>query len=150
ATVDTVSFPAGHGMKQGETVYISKANPAAYNGYFTITAVPSPTTFQYALPYNPGAISNSGYFGRLTTGGKMIQENNLIESAPPQTDSSLGMRTGTTLTNPPILFPQVLLRRNVIRATDGMPDPPSPYGYTRVGLQVLSGGGLIIEENVID
>jgi hypothetical protein len=70
------------------------------------------------------------------------------DSVPPQTYCSLGMRTGTNPANPPTLVPQVLLRRNVIRETDGIADPPSRY--TRMGLQVLSGGGVIIEENTID
>ncbi len=58
----------------------------------------------------------------------------VIEPTPSQTDYSVGMRTGVTVANPPAAFPQVVLRRNVIRALDGIPDPPS--GYNRVGLSV--------------
>ena len=62
--------------------------------------------------------------------------------------TTCGVRVGVVEANPPAIFPQVLLRRNVIRPADGIADPPS--GYWRVGLSVFSGGGVIIEENVVD
>lgn len=44
---------AAHGFTDGQTVSISAATPAVYNGSFTVTVVNS-STFTYVLPSNPG------------------------------------------------------------------------------------------------
>ena len=40
---------AAHGRSVGDVVVVSGVGVGAYNGTFTITAVPSPTTFQYTI-----------------------------------------------------------------------------------------------------
>ena len=76
----------------------------------------------------------------------------MIELAPPQ-GYCVGMQEGLFTPifqgpNPPVLFLQVLLRRNVVRSTDGLMNPGS--GHTTTGAQINGAGGLIVEENVLD
>lgn len=62
ATVSTASWSAGsatitttaaHGFAVGNSVTVTGLTPDAYNGTFTVTAVPTTTTFKYALTANP-------------------------------------------------------------------------------------------------
>jgi Dockerin type I domain/PQQ enzyme repeat len=46
----TATISSTTGMRAGDSITISGATPAGYNGTFTITAVPSSTTFQFAVP----------------------------------------------------------------------------------------------------
>jgi hypothetical protein len=167
AQVDLNIFPDGHGLNVGETVFISKANftesspPQSFSGYFVVTAVLDTypfKKFQFVIPPGPnlpvpppnGSVtSNSGYYGRLWTGGIIVEENNVIEQAPPQSYFSIGADAGSVPSIPPVLFPEVLWRRNVIRATDGLADPPAS-AWTRIGLDLQAAGGAIVEENVVD
>ena len=48
-TTATIHTNAPHGRSVGDVVVISGVGVGAYNGTFTITAVPSPTTFQYTI-----------------------------------------------------------------------------------------------------
>lgn len=48
ATV-TVNTASAHGYLVGNSVTITNASPAAYNGPVTVTAVPTATSFQYAI-----------------------------------------------------------------------------------------------------
>lgn len=52
--VATVTTAAPHGVSPGYRIVMSGASPAAYNGSFTVDAVPSPTTFTYFPAGAPG------------------------------------------------------------------------------------------------
>jgi hypothetical protein len=149
-------FADGHGMSVGETVYISKAtpSPSLYNGYFVVTAILDSTRFQFNIASaNPIAPSNSGYYGRLWTGGKIVEENNVMDLLPTQTAaySSTGLALGFfDPAHPVVLFPRVLLRRNIMRPVDGISDPALGLGVATLGVVVQGCGSLIAEENVID
>jgi hypothetical protein len=165
ATVDLNIFRNGHGLRIGETVYISKANftgSSRYSGYFGVTGVssevPYPKSFYFILPENPNppnasGSSPSGYYGRLWTGGRVVEENNLMDLAPSQTEngSTTGVSLGDGVGPSPVLFPQVLLRRNIMRQVDGISDPPyTPANYVSQGISVQACGALTVEENAMD
>jgi RHS repeat-associated protein len=48
--VATATTSAAHGYATGDWVFIQGATPSGYDGWFEITAVPSSTTFTYAVP----------------------------------------------------------------------------------------------------
>ena len=48
-TTATITTAAAHGRQVGESVVIAGVTPAGYNGTFTITSVPSTTTFTYTF-----------------------------------------------------------------------------------------------------
>jgi hypothetical protein len=147
AAVDQSTWPNGHGLSVGEVVYISKASLPAYNGYFLVSGL-TKYTFQYTISLNPGGSSTTGYYGRLWGGGKIINAGNVIDLLPSQTvfNSSRGVQLGYESGNF-ALFPQVVLRRNIIRHMDAVMD----FGtYQTLGFVLFSCGALIAEENVID
>jgi hypothetical protein len=160
-----------HGFSNGTSVLIAGVtNSSLYNGtftityddaengYFVVTAVlsrsnPTVFQFQYVLPGNPGGPSDSGYYGRLWTGGRIVEENNVMDLAPSQTEvgSSAGVSLGDGVSVSPVLFPQVLLRRNIMRQVDDISDPPyTPANYASQGISVQACGTFTAEENVID
>ncbi len=49
STTATATTSVAHGFANGSAVTISGANPAGYNGTFTITSVPSTTSFTYTV-----------------------------------------------------------------------------------------------------
>jgi hypothetical protein len=55
-TIDTV---APHGRSVGDIVTIAGVGVASYNGTYTVTAVPTPRSFQYTNPITTG-LANSG------------------------------------------------------------------------------------------
>lgn len=54
ANAATITTPTAHGFSVGNTVTVAGFSPSGYNGTFTITAVPTTTTFKYALATDPG------------------------------------------------------------------------------------------------
>jgi hypothetical protein len=50
--VATTRFP--HPLSVGTAIRVENATPAIYNGSFVVSAVPTPTSFEYALPSDPG------------------------------------------------------------------------------------------------
>ena len=63
----TLTTSAAHKFTVGETVTIQNMSVSAYNGRFTITAVPSSTTFSYALGSNAADASAGVVIGPGTT-----------------------------------------------------------------------------------
>lgn len=51
--VATVTFAAGHNFKVGDTIVISGATQADYNGTFEVASVPTATTLTYTVPGSP-------------------------------------------------------------------------------------------------
>lgn len=120
--VVTVTTSAANVLQVGDVVTISGMTPAAFNGTFTVTEVPSSTTFTYALATNPGtatafgtaaetgvtvttSTNSTGSYtfenvlpGTYTiTGGPVSQ---LVDSkSPTATVSSINLSGGQTLTN---------------------------------------------------
>jgi hypothetical protein len=57
--VCTVTTTAAHGFSVGGTICVLLATPAGYNGFFTVTSVPSATTFTIAVSGHLGDASGS-------------------------------------------------------------------------------------------
>ena len=150
ATAQISTSYTSHGFAIGDAVKISKASRTQYNGYFTITAIPDATRFQYTLPSDPVGASISGYYGRLWQAGRVLIENNVIELVPTPTNwgfpAAILLGYGSFVSPP--LFRQVVIRGNVIRHVDGASDPPGMVLAT--GIWVLGCGELIVEDNVVD
>lgn len=53
-TTATLTTATPHGLATGDTVMVSGASPAQYNGSFVITVL-TPTTFSYVMTASPGA-----------------------------------------------------------------------------------------------
>lgn len=75
-TVASAATPANHGWTVGDTVTISGATPAGYDGTVTILTVPTANTFTYTLPNGGTGLSSPAtgtivvtgpYVGPLTT-----------------------------------------------------------------------------------
>jgi len=162
ATAQVSTAYSSHGFAVGDAVKISKATGQLdqahnnlFNGYHSITAVPSATTFKYALADNPNppnqsGSSPSGYYGRLWQAGRVVIEDNVIELVPTPTNygppSAILLGYGNVVG--PLLFRQALIRRNIIRHVDGASDPA---GMEKgAAIQVSGCGKLIVEENVVD
>lgn len=56
ANVATITTATAHGLAVGNTVTVAGFSPSGYNGTYTITAVPTTTTFKYALATDPGTV----------------------------------------------------------------------------------------------
>lgn len=66
SNVVTVTTSLSHTFKVGQSVVIANVTNNSFNGTFTITSVPSPTTFTYAQP-NTNATSSGGTVTHLGT-----------------------------------------------------------------------------------
>jgi cyclophilin family peptidyl-prolyl cis-trans isomerase len=60
AGVATITLSAPSVLQAGDTVTISGMTPAGFNGTFTVTKVPTASTFTFALATNPGAATAFG------------------------------------------------------------------------------------------
>jgi len=56
----TITTTAAHGYTVGESVTITGVGVAGYNGTFTITNIPSPTSFTYTAPFTGLSASGGG------------------------------------------------------------------------------------------
>jgi type IV pilus assembly protein PilY1 len=56
ASVATITTATVHGLAVGNTVTVAGFSPSGYNGTYTVTAVPTTTTFKYALATDPGTV----------------------------------------------------------------------------------------------
>lgn len=56
-TTALATTSVAHGLSVGDVVLIAGATSTAFNGNFTVTAVPSTTTFNYTLPSRQGVAS---------------------------------------------------------------------------------------------
>jgi hypothetical protein len=69
--VAKIRVSVAHGLGVGVSVTISSASNGTYNGTYTITSVPSPTEFTYALATGNIALANSaGTMTAATTAGR--------------------------------------------------------------------------------
>ena len=69
AGVATVTTSVPHGYVVGNDVTISGAIPIGYNGTYTISTVPTTTTYTYALATNPGTNTTPGV---VAAGGGLL------------------------------------------------------------------------------
>jgi hypothetical protein len=60
AGVATITTGASHGLKIGDRPTILGVTPTPYNGTFTVTAVPTANTFQFALATDPSTATTTG------------------------------------------------------------------------------------------
>jgi phage tail sheath protein FI len=62
----TITTTAAHGLQVGDGVLVSGVAVGGYNGTWTVTVVPSPTTFEYDIPNAGLAASGGGTVAHLT------------------------------------------------------------------------------------
>jgi len=63
----TFQTSASHGLAVGNVVTVAGASPSGYNGSYTVTAVPSSTTFTVVNPADPGAWVSGGTVAKVST-----------------------------------------------------------------------------------
>lgn len=103
ATIDDMSDTqaGGHGILVGDTVYVSGASDALYNGARTVTAITS-TTFSYALTGSPASPAQTDY-----TTSDYISVNRGTSSS-----SASSLADTTVYARPQILVRALKLRDN--------------------------------------
>ncbi len=77
--VVTITTAAAHGFTVGQTVMIQGITPTGYNGIYTITAVPTPTSFTYTSPYYGLANSTAAGTAFLATNSALAIQNALSQ-----------------------------------------------------------------------
>jgi hypothetical protein len=63
----TFTTAASHSLAVGNAVTVAGASPSGYNGTYTVTATPSPTTFTVVNPADPGAWVSGGTIAKVST-----------------------------------------------------------------------------------
>ncbi len=96
--VVTITTTMAHGLSAGQTVVIAGVGDSSFNGTFTISTVPSTTTFTYA---QTGTNATSG--GGTVSAGTVKWFVNNVEGGNPAsgTISTLGLYTAPSTTPPP-------------------------------------------------
>src|SRR5713226_4663491 len=96
--VVTITTTMAHGLTAGQTVVIAGVTDSSFNGTFTISTVPSTTTFTYA---QTGTNGTSG--GGTVSAGTVKWFVNNVEGGNPAsgTISTLGLYTAPSTTPPP-------------------------------------------------
>lgn len=96
--VVTITTTMAHGLTAGQTVVIAGVGDSSFNGTFTISTVPSTTTFTYA---QTGTNATSG--GGTVSAGTVKWFVNNVEggNAASGTISTLGLYTAPSTTLPP-------------------------------------------------
>lgn len=72
-TTVTITTSKAHGYIAGQRVGIGGVSVSGYNGWYTITAVPSSTTFQYTASA-PGLSASGGGYSTVDTGGIFVND----------------------------------------------------------------------------
>ena len=67
ANVVTITTSSAHGLAVGDMVAISGVAPAGYNGTYTVTSTPTPTTFKYTNPV--AGLGAGSSFGTIAPSG---------------------------------------------------------------------------------
>ena len=70
--IATMTTGAGHSLKVGDLILISGANPAGYNGTFTVLTVPSTTTLTFALSTTAAYVGSGTYVASAITAGDVV------------------------------------------------------------------------------
>ncbi len=97
--VVTVTTLAATDLQVGSTVNISGMTPAAYNGTFTVTAVPTSTTFTYALTSNPNTATAFGTASVFDTAASTITAASWANGVVTMTTAAAnGLQVGSTVT----------------------------------------------------
>jgi hypothetical protein len=156
-----------HGLTPGQAVSITgvKVNNGqvppehSYNDPYLISTVPSSTQFTYQMGVNPGANADddTGQVIALSQVERCVIENNVIELVP--TYMSWGAPVAIALhaaikheklvtLSAARVFRQLVVRNNVIRNMDGLPD--SVAVSRAQGISVILAENALIESNVID
>src|SRR5713226_6606267 len=96
--VVTITTTMAHGLSAGQTVVIAGVGDSSFNGTFTVSTVPSTTTFTYA---QTGTNATSG--GGTVSAGTVKWFVNNVEggNAASGTISTLGLYTAPSTTPPP-------------------------------------------------
>src|SRR5262249_21183676 len=140
------------------------SNSSILNGPFKVWKLgpDNPKTqFQFILPSDPGDRTDfsTGYFGRIWQARRYIVENNVIElavhklPADPSSLRAVGIFVyggdffieHSSVTTKGRIFPDVLLRRNIVRHVDNLIDT----SQKPLGIEVYSADNAIIEKNSI-
>jgi len=150
----TFTTTAGHGLAFGQAVAIAGATQSPYDGVFPIASVPTPTSFTYVMPSDPGSNASGSFaFGALWQIGRVIIENNTVELVLTITsgvDLPIAIRLDRVVSSPasptsPYVFAQAVLRNNVIRHVNDASDSTA----LPLAIQLNSCQAAIVEENVV-
>src|SRR5262249_46799671 len=108
SNVATITTSAAHALTVGQSVAVAGITPSGYNGTFTITSVPTSTTFTYALTTNPGTYTSGGTAGGIVsattsaahnlTAGQTVSIGGVAPAAYNGTFVVLSVPTSTTFT----------------------------------------------------
>jgi type IV pilus assembly protein PilY1 len=99
----TITTTEPHGYLASTIVVLSDVAASGYNGTFTVTAVPTPTTFKFALATNPGVSPDPVWktilVGGLNGGGKGYYALDVTDPLAPKalwefTDTNMGYSFG--------------------------------------------------------
>jgi hypothetical protein len=165
----TAKYP--HRLRAGMVVRISGARinnaPApidTYNVEAVVESVSNPNdpndrSFSYRMKQDPGANADKPttafpvLFGALWQTTHYLMENNLIDCYVTDAGSPFAARAAVLYGyegGPPYVFPQWVVRENIVRPTDDLTSSPGMQGHTSAGFQADSVGYGTIQENVID
>lgn len=155
ATGTTAEFETvdPHGLTKGDTVLITSASVAAYNGMFKIDSVSSPKKFKYTTLTAPGGSATGMKFGALWRVGRWLIENNIVEltsTITPSFDPPTAVRLERTPSNPvaptsPYVFGQIAVLNNVIHQVENAFDTST----VPLAIKLNNCEQAIVEDNVI-
>jgi hypothetical protein len=162
--IATLTTSGPHGLVPGQAVRIGNATinqgnlpPAnSYNDPYKILSV-SETQFTYEMKKDPGADADpgTGQVRALSQVGRWVVENNVIDLIPSYMDwgpprailcvvYSFGIPEFAGID--PRVYRQLVIRNNVIRNMDGLPESPARNG----GIAFTYCENALVENNVVD
>jgi type IV pilus assembly protein PilY1 len=124
-SVATATTSAAHGLSVGQSVNISGADQAAYNGTFTVATVPSTTQFTFAVvesPLSPGAVTGATVAKAGSTSFTISQITRTTTGSGQ--NAALLSATATATTS----LPLTLANNDSVQVS--VPDPASEYNGT--------------------
>lgn len=158
-TTAILTTVAPHRLSIGQTVQIdaarlagSLANP--YNRHFTVTAVPTPTSFSFELDSSPsGNPTGPIRYAARWEASRLVVENNVFDLYAFDENSaerSVGLTDYAQGKAHPFMLRQWVVRGNVIRHLDNAPEPALGPLLLPVGMGFDSVQDFLIEGNVVD
>src|SRR5262249_9377548 len=128
AVANTITTSAPHNLTTNQTVAITGVNVAGYNGLFTVTSTPTPTTFTF----NSAAVLTAG-----ATGGFAVLANAPINPA--------GTSTATGNTTASILGTSTA---NIVAGTAGATESGNTVTITTTAAHNFTVGETVVDAGV--
>jgi hypothetical protein len=161
--IATLTTHVPHGLVPGQAVRIENSTinedppiPESYNDFYAVLSV-SETQFTYEMKEDPGADADpgTGQVRALSQVGRWVVENNVIDLIPSYMDwgpprailcvvYSFGISGFAGID--PRVYRQLVIRNNVIRNMDGLPESPARNG----GIAFTYCENALVENNVVD